>query len=242
MPEIERACLENKYALMLVVNGPNPDSLTSTVLKQRKRLYREGFHKDQLITPRPQSFAKGAVGAAQKGYERFRRTHEFSTVVKLDTAEHPGSKIPTIVEHIHTNCDAVVADLDFSSEDYKLGENDQEADERIAGLCDALSMPFQLSHAHGFQGYAKGEHGEFNEQYKAALAIHQEAGRILKTPMKWGFDMAMILAAIATKRKVRQMWVPAMRDRVRPNAKVEDQLDKWFSVAGAMRNVRKSLQ
>lgn len=243
MPEIEDICLEMRYRLMIIANGPDPQALVPRVEQGRERLRSKGFDERHLVLPEPETFAKGTVGAAQKGYDQFLMSDD-SIVVKMDNAEHAGEYIPSMVDAIRNKgYDSVVADLDFLDTPFKLGECDQMADKRMAAICARIGLPFTLSHAHGYLAY--GKHC-FDRMYATAKEIHDRASLILGKTGTWGFDLSTILASELEGRNQLHDYAKAKQDRIRDKdldyddkiKKADAQEERWITVTQAFLEIR----
>ncbi len=248
MPAIEKLCFDNSWRLAIITNGPKPEAIRDTVEQGRQRLLKAGFLDKQLYVPSPMTNETGVVGAAKAGYDYFLASTDDSIVVKMDHAEHPAAPwVPRMVNMVRNGgWDTVFGDLHFDGNNFKQGAKDKEANDVLAGICRSIGFRFTLTNAHGFQAYKR---SALETVLPVAKQIHDQAGTILSylnTPNRWGFDMAMILAAQLEGIEQQQVLVTPGIDRLRDDdldycntqLKISSQMQRWNAVAMAYNNLR----
>ncbi len=171
--------------------------------------------------------ARGLLDTLIAGYVRVLGQYPLATVVRLDTAEHPVTDIPRLIEVAININGMAIGDLEFEPGTLRSDSIDEFAHlDLFPELYRQTTRgKLSISCAHGYQAFAP---GVLRAVLTAAQCIvhrvQQELG-----PISWGFDGAMALGAVGIGTPVTVEKVEAQVLRDRPRAKVASQF------AGALR-------
>lgn len=180
--------------------------------------------------------ADGLLDTLVAGYTSVVRSYGGATVVRLDVAEHPPEAMPNLVQEAEARKVMVIGDLAFGPSTFRKGSVDEFAH---LDLFPELYRQFTggrliISCAHGYQVFAPGTLPKILERAQKIAACAQE---IAGEKIKWGFDGAMALGAVAAKVQVVVKPVAAESLRDRPRQKVSQQFRAALSMCLAARQL-----
>ncbi|MFM2357564.1 MAG: hypothetical protein RJA61_301 [Candidatus Parcubacteria bacterium] len=164
---------------------------------------------------------------------------EGSVFVRLDSAEHDPNYIGILAKEADQDEVLVVGDLSFvEGQTLNKGTPDWDAHKEIFPKMygDATQGKVQIGCAHGFMA---AQAGVVKKILPRMLRILERAGQKAGQPLTWGFDGAMILAAVQEGVQVKISPVPAMILRNRNAGKVKDQTDQHCLLTEAAMEVAK---
>lgn len=158
-------------------------------------------------------------------------------VVRLDTAEHPLSAVPLLLDALAAGADLAVGDLEFDATTLLPGTADELHNAYVVPTLTGwvTSGRLRLSGAHGLLAFHPGQLPALLKETELLLDVAAaRAGRALS----WAFDSAAVLAADALGLSARRVPVPAVQLRDRPSSRCADQLNDLLAVIGALRVLR----
>lgn len=213
---------------LAVVNGLSPQELAE-IDDRAKELLPDNFG---VIV----SKGKGVVPVLADGYEHIIKHHaEADVVVRIDTGEHDINYIPVLAKEAIARRGMIVGDLEFGvvngvptmieeSPEWLVAKEIWPRILRVAsaGLLEGLS------NTHGFQAFGSASTIARLLPTARLLVAHSQVH--LNGPLRWGFDLAMIMAALLENVPLKIIKVPALQLRNRALDKIFVQLEAHLAV------------
>lgn len=204
-----------------LLNGPNMDVL-SDCNKEFAKIDCIGFSVNNRY---------GLNGVLKDGYKTLCNVHPEAVIVRMDDKEHPVDQIRVLIDKALVEQAMIVGDLVFERGEIEPGSGEDVINNWIfPDLYSAATRrkDLGLSCAHGFQVFPSSE--MCLKIVNIASQIILEAAKRAETPVTWGWDGAMVMAAahlektvVRTGIKVVRVPIPAVETRKRDPEKIHDQ-------------------
>lgn len=176
----------------------------------------------QLLRPIIVDGNPGQLHALRHGYEAVKEGYPLSTVVRMDTNEHPIEMIPVLAHEARACGGMAIANLKFGPGLVTPGS----PEELFLAACPVLygkatTNLLPLSGAHGFQAFAPDMLADI---YEAAEEIVDRAHTESGPRLRWGLCGAMAMGAVGIDVPVKLIDLEAAKSRNRPAEKIAAQL------------------